>query len=179
MFKREKKIKSLGTISSFMNREHHKKAESKREYNRANKFATSGALLPLGVAIPSVFASAKSTFAASPEVVLNATDQSMKCMDYVAAASVQGSSIPVNALTNWSAGKATEIFATMLQPLIDIMLAISFPLASVMIISKLFLLFFGKKEECWSGIMSVATGYCLVQMSPIILDILKGIGAAF
>jgi hypothetical protein len=175
MFKREKKIESLGTISSFMNREHHKKAESKREYNRANKFAASGALLPLGVAIPSVFASAKSTFAASPEVVLNATDQSMKCMDYVAAATAtsQNAAIPVNVVGDQLLSGLAHLF----DPLIDLIVGISFPVASALIAFKLFMGFFVDQGQVWEGVGRISIVYVLIQMLPIFTGILKQMGA--
>jgi hypothetical protein len=176
MFKREKKIESLGTISSFMQREHHKKAEAKREYNRANKFAASGALLPLGVAIPSVFASAKSTFAASPEVVLNATDQSMRCMDYVAAATAtSNAAVPV--IGGAAIGKAamTSIMA-IFDPIISLLLQISFPTACLLILFKLFMGFFRDQGETWEGIGKISLCYLMIQAFPLFKQILLEAG---
>jgi hypothetical protein len=172
MFKREKKIESLGSISSFMNRDHHKKAESKREYNRANKFAASGALLPLGVAIPSVFASAKQTFAASPEVVLNATGQSMKCMDYVAAATNTSNAVPVNVVGDQLLSGLAHLF----DPLIDLIIGISFPVASAMIAFKLFMGFFVDQGQVWEGVGKISLVYVLIQMLPVFTGILKQMG---
>lgn len=176
MFRREKKIESVGTISSFMQREHHKKAESKREYNRANKFAASGALLPLGVAIPSVFASAKSTFAASPEVVLNATDQGMKCMDYVAAAAVNSSNAVPVGVSQVVGDKVLAGLAHLFDPLIELLIGISFPVASMLILFKLFMGFFSPQGEVWEGIGKVAIVYVLIQCFPIFSAILKQMG---
>jgi hypothetical protein len=177
MFKREEKIVRVGTVGDFMKREHHKKAQVKKEHNRANKFAASGALLPLGVAIPSVFASAKSTFAASPETVINVgAEQGMKCMDYVAAATVNASNaVPAGAI-EYGSEKLLQGLAHLFDPLIDLIVSISFPVASALIAFKLFMGFFVDQGQVWEGIGRISIVYVLIQMLPIFTGILKQMG---
>jgi hypothetical protein len=69
-----------------------------------------------------------------------------------------------------------DIVATMFDPLIDLLVAISFPVASVMILWKVFMGFFRDSDQVWEGVGKVATFYILIQMSPIFMKILKQLG---
>jgi hypothetical protein len=174
MFKREKKIESLGTISSFMNRDHHKKAESKREYNKANKFALGSVFVPLATVTPGLLVSAKSAMAASPETVLDGTAQtSLKCMDYVAAATTQSNAVPVNIVGDQLLSGLAHLF----DPLIDLIVGISFPVASALIAFKLFMGFFVEQGEVWEGVGRISIVYVLIQMLPVFTGILKQMGS--
>lgn len=177
MFKREKKIESLGTISAFMNKEHHKKAEAKKNYNRANKFALGSVFVPLAAVAPGLLVSAKSAMAASPETVLNGTAQtSLKCMDYVASATVNSSNaIPVN-VGDVVGEKLLSSMAHLFDPLIDLIIGISFPVASVLILFKLFMGFFQDQGQVWEGVGKVAIVYILIQLFPVFSGILKTMG---
>jgi hypothetical protein len=172
---REQKIVRVGTIGDFVRKEHKKKAQVKEEYNRANKFAASGALLPLGVALPSVFASAKQTFAASPEVVLNATGQGMRCMDYVAAATASSNAVPV--IGGAAVGKAAmSSILAIFDPIINLLLQVSFPTACLLILFKLFMGFFRDQGETWEGIGKISLVYIMIQAFPLFKQILLEAG---
>jgi CxxC motif-containing protein len=175
MFKREKKIESLGTISAFMNKEHHKKEKVKQDYNRANKFAIGSVFVPLAAVTPGLLVSAKSALAASPETVLNtgAEQISMKCMDYVAAANIQ--SVPVN-VGDVVGEKMIAGLAHLFDPLIDLLIGVSFPVASALILFKLFMGFFQDQGQVWEGVGRVALVYILIQMFPVFSGILKQLG---
>lgn len=80
--------------------------------------------------------------------------------------------IPVNAIGDAS----LDILTTILDPIIDILVALSFPVCSVMIVGSLFFLMFGKDDRAMSGIMKAALGYCLIQLSPLLLNILHTLG---
>ncbi|EIT85889.1 hypothetical protein A374_08639 [Fictibacillus macauensis ZFHKF-1] len=86
--------------------------------------------------------------------------------------------MPVNAVTDWTADKMTEMFTHMLHPILELLKGLSLPVASVMILAKIFLLMFGKTEECWNGIAKVSIAYVLIQLSPFFLDILQELGKA-
>lgn len=89
--------------------------------------------------------------------------------------------IPVNSIpqpTGIIAEKSLEILATALDPLVQILVAISFPVASVIMVGGCFFFMIGNSEKAWSLIMNGALGYCLIQMSPLFLNILKTIGEA-
>jgi len=76
-------------------------------------------------------------------------------------------------------GESTlEIIAHALDPLVDLMVALSFPIASVVIIGSCFFFMFGKGERAWSGIQNAGLGYILIQIMPMLLKVLKDIGSA-
>lgn len=76
------------------------------------------------------------------------------------------------------ADKSLEMLATILDPVIDILIAISFPIASVIMIGACFFFMIGNTEKAWSMIMNAGLGYVLIQLSPLFLDILRTVGEA-
>ena len=78
--------------------------------------------------------------------------------------------------TGYIADKSLEMLATILDPLIDIMVAISFPIASVIMVGGCFFFMLGNSEKAWSMIMNASLGYCLISLSPLFLDILRMLG---
>ncbi|WCH46357.1 hypothetical protein [Lysinibacillus sp. OF-1] len=91
------------------------------------------------------------------------------------------SAIPVNTFpqqTGIIADKSLEILATALDPVVQILVAISFPVASVIMVGACFWFMIGNSEKAWNAIMNAGLGYVLINLSPIILQILKQIGEA-
>lgn len=91
------------------------------------------------------------------------------------------STIPVNTIaepTGIIAEKSLEILATALDPLVQILVAISFPIASVIMVGGCFFFMLGNSERAWNTIMNAGLGYVLIQMSPLFLEILRTIGKA-
>ncbi|WP_418301264.1 hypothetical protein [Lysinibacillus fusiformis] len=91
------------------------------------------------------------------------------------------STIPVNAIaqpTGIIADKSLEILATALDPVVQILVSISFPIASVIMVGGCFFFMLGNSEKAWSTIMNAGLGYVLIQMSPLFLEILRTIGKA-
>lgn len=80
--------------------------------------------------------------------------------------------------TGFIADKSLEMLANVLDPFIQIMVAISFPVASVIMIGACFFFMFGNSEKAWSMIMNAGLGYVLIQLSPLFLEILRTIGTA-
>jgi hypothetical protein len=78
----------------------------------------------------------------------------------------------------WMSEHTLSTLAHVLDPLVDIMVALSFPIASVIIVGSCFFFMFGKSEKAWDGIMKAGLGYVLIQVSPLILDVLKQVGGA-
>jgi len=62
--------------------------------------------------------------------------------------------------------------------MVQIMVAISFPIASVIMIGACFFFMFGNSERAWNMIMNAGLGYVLIQLSPLFLDILREVGEA-
>ncbi|WP_144511632.1 hypothetical protein [Bacillus sp. FJAT-22090] len=93
--------------------------------------------------------------------------------------------IPVNMTTTpemiptgFVADKSLEMLANVLDPLIQIMVAISFPIASVIMIGGAFFFMLGNSEKAWQTIFNAGLGYVIIQMSPLFLDILRKVGEA-
>jgi hypothetical protein len=62
------------------------------------------------------------------------------------------------------------------DPLIDLVQALSYPIAGVMIAGGCLFIMVGNREKGMSMIQTAAIGYILVQLSPLFLDLLVGIG---
>lgn len=76
------------------------------------------------------------------------------------------------------ADKSLEMLATILDPVVQILVAISFPIASVIMVGACFFFMFGNSERAWNMIMNAGLGYVLIQLSPLFLDILRVVGEA-
>ncbi|MDM5352575.1 hypothetical protein QUF65_17250 [Lysinibacillus sphaericus] len=88
---------------------------------------------------------------------------------------------PVNAVAQpvgVIADKSLEMLATLLDPVVQVLVAISFPVASVIMVGACFWFMIGNGEKAWSIIMNAGLGYVLIQMSPLFLNILRTIGEA-
>jgi hypothetical protein len=151
MFKRTETIK----FSEFMNGEYNRKGKEKKERRKANK----ATLVSISV-IPAMAFTPKMVAAASCAAVpVMATQQAIP----VGAGAVVGKEL--------IAGLA-HIF----DPLIQLLIGVSFPVASALILFKLFMGFFVDQGQVWEGIGKVALVYILIQMFPVFSGILKQLG---
>jgi hypothetical protein len=156
--RRKEKVVRVGTVGEFMRREHTKKEQAKREYTRANKIAVaSGSFIPL------TFLGVKSTFAAE------AVNQ---CGQAIAVATPQVAAVPVGAAATISIKGLLTIF----DPIINLIMQISFPTACMLILFKLFMGFFTDQGQVWEGVSKVAIVYVMIQAFPIFKSILLQIG---
>lgn len=80
--------------------------------------------------------------------------------------------------TQFIGEKTVEVIAHVLDPLIDLMVALSFPVCSIIIIGSCFFFMLGKSERGWSGIQNAGLGYVLIQIMPVLLGVLNEIGSA-
>lgn len=78
--------------------------------------------------------------------------------------------------TGFIADKSLETLANVLDPLVQIMTAVSFPIASVIMIGGSFFFMLGNSEKAWQTIFNAALGYVIIQMSPLFLEILRQVG---
>lgn len=149
-------------------------------------FATRKDVLIMG-AVPVIGAAGligynKSTIEPSPvlEVVAPAAYQPIQTLLDVSSLSETYTTMAVNApiQTGVIADKSLEMLATILDPVINILIAISFPIASVIMIGACFFFMIGNPEKAWSMIMNAGLGYVLIQISPLFLDILRTVGEA-
>jgi hypothetical protein len=68
--------------------------------------------------------------------------------------------------------------AHILDPIVDILVALSFPIASVIIVGSCFQFMFDRADKGWTMIQNAGLGYVLIQVSPLILNVLKQVGNA-
>ena len=71
-----------------------------------------------------------------------------------------------------------NMLANVLDPLIQLLVAISLPVASVIMVGGCFFFMIGRSERAWDTIFNAGLGYVLVQMSPLFLNILREVGKA-
>jgi len=75
-----------------------------------------------------------------------------------------------------SATKGTILHA--FDPLIDLIQALAYPIAGVMIAGGCLFIMVGNKEKGMSMLQNAAMGYILVQLTPLFLKLLVGVGAS-
>jgi len=74
------------------------------------------------------------------------------------------------------ADTSLTMLANVLDPLVNLMVAISFPIASVIMIGGCFFFMLGNSEKAWSTIFNASLGYIVIRLSPMFLDILRNVG---
>jgi hypothetical protein len=78
----------------------------------------------------------------------------------------------------WMGEKTLSALAHVLDPVVDILVALSFPIASVIIVGSCFQFMFDRADKGWQMIQNAGLGYVLIQVSPLILNVLKQVGNA-
>jgi len=76
------------------------------------------------------------------------------------------------------ADASLTMLANVLDPVIQILVAFSFPLASVIMVGAGFFFMLGQSERAWDIIFKCGMGYLFIQLSPLLLGILKTVGEA-
>lgn len=122
---------------------------------------------------------ATSTVISEPVNVMTSAAESSQVVEAYTPLAVNGGEwnaevVPVNAIADAS----LSALATILDPVIDILVAISFPIASLIVVSSFFLIMIGNQEKAFDMMMKAGLGYVLIQLSPIFLDILRKVGEA-
>lgn len=90
----------------------------------------------------------------------------------VLAQAVYPEAVPAAALTDAVKNKIIHAF----DPLINVVQALSYPVAAVMITTGCLFIMVGNKEKGMNMLTMAGIGYILVQLSPVIMQILVGIG---
>ncbi|MEK4085156.1 hypothetical protein [Psychrobacillus sp. FSL K6-1415] len=80
--------------------------------------------------------------------------------------------------TGFIADSSLTMIANILDPLVQIMVAFSFPIASVIMTGACFFFMFNNSEKAWDVIMKAGLGYVLFQLMPMFLEILRQVGEA-
>lgn len=74
------------------------------------------------------------------------------------------------------ADSSMEMLGHILDPIVDIMVGFSFPIASVIMVGACFFFMIGRGERAWDIIFNCGIGFLLIQVAPMLLDILKDVG---
>jgi hypothetical protein len=80
--------------------------------------------------------------------------------------------------SEWMGEKTLSALAHVLDPVVDVLVALSFPIASVIIVGSCFQFMFDRADRGWQMIQNAGLGYVLIQVSPLILNVLKQVGNA-
>ena len=96
------------------------------------------------------------------------------------AAGIGAHAVPVEAITvgGTISDAMKEKIIHAFDPLVDLMTSLAAPIAGVMITGGALMTMIGMKEKGYGLIMSASLGYILVQISPLLLNLLFGVGAA-
>lgn len=87
---------------------------------------------------------------------------------------VQSGMIPVTVTSGDMVAKVTSAF----DPLINIMVGLSLPIAGVMLTAGALLIMVGQKEMGYKLLINCGMGYVLVNLTPLGMDILSMVGGA-
>ncbi|KKX54195.1 hypothetical protein [Brevibacillus borstelensis] len=74
------------------------------------------------------------------------------------------------------AGTTLQILAHALDPVAQILVALSLPIASIVMIGGCYFFLFGNSDKAWSTIQNAGLGYILIQLSPLFIRVLEQVG---
>lgn len=157
-----------------------KRIRSESQYATRKDVLIMGALPVIGATGLIVYNKANIEPSPILEVVAPITYQPVQTVPDITSLPETYMTVAVNApiQTGIIADKSLEMLATILDPVVDILIAISFPIASVIMMGACFFFMIGNPEKAWSMIMNAGLGYVLIQLSPLFLDILRTVGEA-
>jgi hypothetical protein len=170
------KIKTVGTIREFTSGEYKVKEAKQRKarVQKLEKVATVGA----SVALPLAFGAPLGAVAMAIGKTMTQQYTLSNPLTLTASAGAVPTMAQVPNAGEWLGEKSMSALAHALDPLLDVLVALSFPICSVVIVGSCFWFMFGKSDLAWKNIQNAGLGYCIIQLSPFILDLLKNIGNA-
>jgi hypothetical protein len=163
MFKRTETIK----FREFMSGEYQRKTERKKAtHKRVMKAAAVGAV---GVALTN---SMLPLFVAGSTIAYNA--RAVPVMASGMGPGVEPQVVEVAAIPEAAKEKIIHAF----DPLTDLMISLSLPIAGIMLTGGALMIMIGQKEMGYRLIFNSALGYVLVQLTPLFIALLAGVGGA-
>jgi hypothetical protein len=157
-----KKIQTVGTISEFVSGSYKEKKElPKLNGSKLEKMVwvpiagiTAGAAIKVKTALAAT--------AAGAAVVANG----------MPIGGVEA--VPVGAISGAITSQVIHAF----DPLVNLMVSLSLPIASVILTGAALMVMINQKERGYAMMMQASIGYVIVQMVPLFIKLLAGIGAA-
>lgn len=159
-------------FNQFMSGEYKRKPANKK--TKALKIAKK---VGPSIILPIIMAKSLPFVAAGAAVSLTVAAVTKPTNALAAIAGPATAAVPVGA-KEWMGEQTLSTLAHVLDPVVDILVALSFPIASVIIVGACFYFMFNNAEKAWSMIQSAGLGYVLIQVSPLILNVLKQVGNA-
>jgi hypothetical protein len=160
-----RRTKTVGSISDFVSGEYKVKQKERR-----NNIVKKSAKVAAAAIIPLATGGAIGTIG----LLATATTSVFASTSVPAMAPV---AIEVGA-KEWMGEQTLSALAHVLDPVVDVLVALSFPIASVIIVGACFFFMLGNSEKGWQTIQNAGLGYVLIQVSPLILNVLKQVGNA-
>lgn len=161
---------------------------TRKEAYASKKTIAIAALIPVAVSLPLIYKRMTESYSTttipvsstvtSPIVTPPLSTPTHEAFNSMATAIPTGQPEVLAQPVGVIADTSLEMLATILDPLVQIMVAISFPIASVIMVGSCFFFMFGDSDKAWSGIMKAGLGYVIIQMSPLFLQILRQVGEA-
>ncbi|MBT2603709.1 hypothetical protein J7E55_11850 [Bacillus sp. ISL-53] len=160
------KIQTVGTISEFVSESYKEKKKMPRlNGSKLEKMVwVPVAGITAGAAIKIKTAAAAATVAAAGAGAVVANGMPIGGIEAVPAGAISG------AVTN----QVIHAF----DPLVQLMVNLSLPIASVILTGAALMVMLNQKERGYTMMMQASIGYVLVQMIPLFIKLLAGIGAA-
>ena len=153
-----KKIQTVGTISEFVSGSYKEKKEMPK---------LSGNKLEELVWFPITGIAASVAFKTKAALAATAAGAAV-------VASAQPEAIPAGAISGAITSQVIHAF----DPLVDLMVSLSLPIASVILTGAALMVMINQKERGYAMMMQASIGYVIVQMVPLFIKLLAGIGAA-
>jgi hypothetical protein len=153
-----KKIQTVGTISEFVSGSY----KEKKELPKLN-----GSKLEELVWFPITGIAASVAFKTKAALAATAAGAAV-------VASAQPEAIPAGAISGAITSQVIHAF----DPLVELMVSLSLPIASVILTGAALMIMINQKERGYSLMMQASIGYVIVQMVPLFIKLLAGIGAA-
>ena len=104
---------------------------------------------------------------------------SMVPLAFTAAAHASAAESVKTTASTVIAGTTLQILAHALDPVAQILVALSLPIASIVMIGGCYFFLFGNSDKAWSTIQSAGLGYILIQLSPLFIKVLEQVGKSF
>lgn len=152
------RVQTVGSISEFM--EMGSDREIKREIKKFNKKAATHGFKASLVTLM------------SGATAISITNQLFTNHAYASGAEA----IPVNAVGDYVAGAAKEKIVEAFMPLVDLIQALSYPIALVMLTGGALMFMINQKDKGIGLIQNASIGYILVQLMPLLMNLLVGVG---
>lgn len=153
------KIQTVGSVSDFVNRD--SLGEIRRSIKKFNKKA-----------------GAQGFKASLTTLITGATAISITNKLFTSSAYAQGTEA-ITAMTTpgeYVKGAAKEKIVEAFMPLVDMIQALSYPIALVMLTGGALMFMINQKDRGVTWIQNASIGYILVQLMPLMMNLLVGIG---